>query len=385
VKFPNYTELIRVEKIKLLITARDPATADAIRPLLVGLQNKIRFQVEIVAENPAFKLLRLDAEQENIPISLFSQCLSKQELVARCRELVLAKKPDAVLTGISGPDIGVDEGILSALEECSIPSYSIQSYWGDINETLTGRPQTVFVIDEYAASITRQRCLAEIVITGALKYANFEKIDPLILRKQFTDTVIRRPDEKLLGFFGQPLSEIQGYSDTIDMLARVTKELAIKCRIVYRPHPKETQKSRRETLSLFQARGMEVIVDENEDGFPALCGVDIVISAFSTCGYDAIYLNKWSRLPLNTTLFLSFDQQLLHWYEDYSKLLRVPMANEGIVAEVFRAVDLGNAIHRGLDSQYQKKVWRKIKKGLSHSKQSVKIIYDKIYHDQVTI
>ena len=168
------------------------------------------------------------------------------------------------------------------------------------------------------------------------------------------------------------------------MLARSIKELAIKCRIIYRPHPKETQKSRRETISLFQERGMEVIADENDDSFPALCGVDIVISAFSICGYDSIYLNRWSELPLNTTLFLLFNQKLLNWYEDYSKLSRVPMANEEIVAEVSWVVDLGNAIHRGLDSQYQKKVWRKIKKGISHSKQSVNIVFDKIYYDQVT-
>jgi len=372
-----------VKEIKLLITARDPATADAIRPLLGSLLADSRFQAEIVAENPAFKLLRFDAEKENIPISLFQQCLGQEELITRCSELMLAKKPDAVLTGISGPDVGIDEGILSVLGEYSVSSYSIQSYWGDINETLSGRPNTLFVIDDYAATITRQRCQAEVVITGALKYADYEKIDTLSMRQQFADTVVRKLDEKLLGFFGQPLSEIQGYSDSIDMLARVTKELAIKCRIVYRPHPKETQKSRRETLSLFHARGMEVIVDENEDGFPALCGVDIVISAFSTCGYDAIYLNRWSRLPLNTTLFLSFDQQLSHWYEEYSKLSRVPMANEGLVTNVSRGIDLGNAIHRGLDSQYQKKVWKKIKKELSHSKQSVKIIFDKIYQDQV--
>lgn len=373
-----------MEKIKLLITARDPATAGAIRPLIDSISSDSRFQAEIVAENPAFKLLLPNAEERNIPISLFPQCLNKQEMVAYCRELISGKKPDAVLTGISGPDVGVDEGVLTALGEFSVPSYSIQSYWGDINETLTGRPQTIFVIDDYAAKVTRKRCQAEIVITGALKYADFGKKDPLTIRKQFSDAVVRTPDEKLLGFFGQPLSAIKGYYKTIEKLARIINEIEIKCRIVYRPHPKETEKNRCEILSLFQANGLRVILDENEDVLPALCGVDIVISAFSTCGYDAIYLNRLSPQPLNTTLFLTFDQQLSYWYKEYTKLLRIPMASEGIVTDVSRGDELENAINRGLDSQYQKKVWKKIKKGLSPSKQSVKILLEKIYLAQST-
>lgn len=94
------------------------------------------------------------------------------------------------------------------------------------------------------------------------------------------------------------------------MLARIIKGIEIKSRIVYRPHPKETEKNRYEILDLFQSRGLDVVVDENEDVFPSLCGVDIVMSAFSTCGYDAIYLNRWTPMPLNKTLFLTFDQHL---------------------------------------------------------------------------
>lgn len=374
-----------MEKIKLLITARDPATADAIRPLLASFSSDSRFQVDIVAENPAFKLLLLDIEQENIPISFFPQCFSHEELVARCSELILAKKPDAVLTGISGPDVGVDEGILDTLGEFSIPSYSIQSYWGDINETFAGRPRTIFVIDDYAARFTRKRCNSEIVITGALKYADFKKKNPLSIRKQFEDIVGKKTDEKLLGFFGQPLSEIYGYSNTIERLSQAIEKLAIHCRVVYRPHPKETEEARRDTISFFQTRGLEVIVDENEDAFPVLCGVDVALSVFSTCGYDAVYLNRWSGSPLNTTLFLMYDPYMCRWYRKYSKLSNIPMDSDGIVSNVSCSDDVENAISCSLDKQYQRKIWEKIVRNLPDASYSVEILKEKIYSDQMVM
>jgi hypothetical protein len=363
------------------MTARDPASAYALLNLLQKEKLKNKFSLIVVAQSPAHEILKNfkdKMEREQHKFLVFEE---PEMALDQCREILDKYPVDLVLTGISGPDFGVDEAVLSIAQERNIPRYALQSYWGDLNESLQGRPGTIFVIDEEAADQTNKRCQCRTVITGSLKHQEYCQLDILKLRRNYRLNVGLDKNELLIGFYGQPLDFMHGYCETITDAAKELSEFNEKYKLLYRPHPKETAQLREWTIKVFEKSGVEIILDTNEEVEIGLCACDVVLSAFSTCGYDAQQLNRVSTIPLNVTVYLFFNRELKNWFREYTKFENIPLVNSGLAFQVNSVDGINNVINKALRSEIKHEIWENIHNTLPNPKYASEKIINTIYED----
>jgi len=365
----------------LLMTARDPATAYAFLNLLQKKTLKSKFRVIVVAQSPAFEILHKSNEVMVSDLKKFPAFAEPEIALTQCRELFDKYSVELILTGISGPDYGIDEAVLSIAQERNITRYALQSFWGDLNESLPGRPETIFVIDKEAAELTLKRSRCRTVIAGSLKHQEYCQLDILKLRRDYRLNIGLDKYEVLIGFYGQPLDDLPGYCETVTGVANELSELNEEFRLLYRPHPKETTQLRDWTIRIFEKSGVKIILDENEEVEAGLCACDVVLSAFSTCGYDAQQLNRVSACPLNVTVYLLFNRELKNWFRKYTKLENIPLVNKDLALQVISADEINDVIYQALKPEIKYAIWRNIRITLPDPEYASEHIINAIYND----
>lgn len=364
-------------KIKLLITARDPATALSFNILLPQIVADSAFDILVLAQFPASELL-----ESHSSIQIFETEPSIGAQLGKLSEFCDIFQPDAVLTGISGPDTGVDEAALTWAERHGVPTYSLQSYWGDINQAGNILPSTAFVLDQKAIELTHKRYPAiRCIPVGSIKHEKLEGFDV------FANRYLLRPglliDEQiLLGFYGQPLETNPGYIKTLE---RFTEQLHLWSRdfkVMYRPHPKESEALRCKTSNLLQqAVGESFFYDPGLELKQSLSVCDLVVSAFSTCGFDALYLNKMASRAFSSSVYLWFEPELLAWWQTYNQTKNNPLLDTGLVLFADKHTKLLEVLENGLDPTLQNELRRKAVQYFSGTEAGCKKIIETITED----
>ena len=106
---------------KIVVTARDPASANDIYEILPDLLNNRLLQVKILAQNPAYKIFLDKLTHEEVAefdLVLFEFSRFDQDNGKFVTGIFDKFKPDILLTGISGPDsYGIDEIALKTSAE----------------------------------------------------------------------------------------------------------------------------------------------------------------------------------------------------------------------------------------------------------------------------
>lgn len=343
--------------IKLLITARDPATAVSFEKLIQDLLASNDFTLRVLCQEPAFEILT-PVVPENclqfIPKDEFKQVLEDDFL----RHQFDTFQPDAVLTGISGPDTGIDEAVLHYAFTHGIQSYALQSFWGDMNQASGARPHTAFVLDDEAIELTNKRYPdIHCIPIGSIKHAKFDGFDALACRGSFRPRFVSET-QILLGFYGQPLEDQEGYLRTLEKMAEELKKWHRDFKVMYRPHPKEPDHLKCFTFSLLEkAVGKErVFFDPGLELKHSLSVCDLVVSAFSTCGFDALYLNEMAPKAFNASVYLWFDPELIHWWQTYNQIQRNPLLTRELVLHVDKEIELLDVFEFGLDKAVQSEI-----------------------------
>ena len=367
----------------LLITARDPATALSICVLLKTLNNDKRFSVHIAAQNPAYEILLSNIIDSKAVLYEFLEFEDDGLMLEAAHELLVEVSADVILTGISGPGYGIDEAVLSVAPKSKCGPYALQSYWGDINENLSGRAQTYFVIDSFAAKLTNRRTRSCANIVGSLKHELYSDIDSKQLRENFRYSLCKNGKVNIIGFYGQPLEDINGYKETVTLFSQSISELESNTLIVYRPHQKESLALQKWTKEILKLSEKKVIMDNNEKIEPSLCGCDLVVSAFSTCCYDAQQLIKSSLSPLGVPIYLMFNPQLVRWYKKYTKLDALPMADYGMAVEITDSTTMAKTFNSLLAPESQRACWESIQNYFTGSMHVSENIVNTIYKNEI--
>ncbi len=257
-------------------------------------------------------------------------------LLEAADSLLEERNPDAVITGLSGPDLGLDEALVARAG--GRPTYALQDYWGDVNPGFGRTAGTFFVPDEYAARLTRQRLRCRTVVSGSPRHAGL--VPPR--REMEGDGVL---------FCGQPLWHLPGYPRTLEQLGRAVRELGHS--LHYRPHPAETPEQLRRGQGLFERAGLEVDMDGDGDLYTSLCGASVVASCYSSCGLDLAYLNRAAPEPLGGVLCVMVEPDLRRYYRDYSGLDALPLVELGLAGEVTEPGAMAEAIMRVSDREWR--------------------------------
>lgn len=364
------------KRIKLLITARDPATAVSFQILIPKLNADTRFEIKVLAQEPAATILKdLDCVE---PFKAHKNFIHN---LIQIEKIVKEFTPNAVLTGISGPDAGVDEATLKVAEELGIESYALQSFWGDINQLSGAVPRHAFVLDDEATKLTNQRYKqVRCIPIGSIKHADFKDYDVLNLRQQKRQNLAE--DEVVIGFYGQPILDIKGYFETIEAMVRQLQNWPKKFKLIYRPHPKESDELFNKTKQLFtNAFANNVIVDNETDIVASLVKADLVVSVFSTCGFDNLYLNEISSTPFNSSIYLWFDSCMIQWWKDYSGLEIMPLISEGLLLSVDKESEMLNVFDQGLKPEVQHQLWLQAKAHLPDASLAVQTVVNTLLED----
>jgi len=357
--------------LKLLITVRDPATAISFKKLLPALIAHSEFNCRVLCQAPATEILAEFKQQ--LDWFAVDEATLKQHFIDF--------KPDIILTGISGPDTGIDEAALLQAKKLGIHSFALQSFWGDINQASQAVPDTAFVLDDEAKKITSSRYpqIRSIAI-GSIKHIDYHQFDALKQRQ-----IVRPPlvilasgdisEDLVLGFYGQPILNVPGYFKTIEGLVRQLKKWQRPFQLIYRPHPKESAESQTKTILLFkQAFGNKATLDSQQDIKNSLVACDLVLSAFSTCGFDNLYLNEMAKKPFNTSVYLWFEPELIKWWQDYSQLKEMPLISEDLLLAVNTENSLLPILEQGLLESVKQRLWQNAKQKLPEPSHAIEIM-----------
>lgn len=369
--------------MKLLITARDPATAVSFERLVPELYANGRFHLKVLCQEPAYRLLEPFVPHDELQIIPPGDCDAVLQS-AILRETFDTFQPDAVLTGISGPDTGLDEAVLHYAAEQHIHSYALQSFWGGVNQASGALPNTAFVIDDEAARLTHERYpQIENIPIGSIKHAGYRFYNPLAARQQKRPGLAdSAPGTVLVGFFGQPILDIPGYFETLEGLVRQLSKWPRPFKLLYRPHPKESRHQRDKTFALFQdALGDRAMMNPMRGIKDSLVVCDLVLSAFSSSGFDNLYLNEIAREPFNVSVYLWFEPALIEWWRGYNQLAELPLVTEELLLSVDTEERLLAVLEQGLLEETRHALWERAKRHLPCPQASTELLISKLLTD----
>src|SRR5690606_25305719 len=149
------------------------------------------------------------------------------------------------------------------LQMAQVPSFLLQDFWGEQNSFFGRGADRFLVLDAEAARLTHARhgkCDGATVIVGSPRHAGYARLDPRGIRDANRRTHNIPVDADVVGFFGQALHKSSGYVRTIAAWAEAVRDLPGSPVTLYKPHPREREKDRENTLAIFAVAGVECIV-----------------------------------------------------------------------------------------------------------------------------
>jgi hypothetical protein len=331
--------------IRLLVTARDVAAALHLVQVVRVARDDARFDVSIAAQEPAarhfaaagFELQRLPA------LSVKSaQDAGAAHLRETARSVLQQHDPDAVLVGLSTPfDAGLDEAVLA---EATVPTSLLQDFWGEQNLILGRGADQILGIDAQAAERNAARYAVPTVIVGSPRHTAYAGLDITGIRARARAAIGVRPDQRVIGFFGQALHALAGYRRTVEHFIASAKSLGSDVRFTLRPHPRESREQRQQTEALFANGALPVTLDTSATVEEALVACDVVVSLFSICTFDASYLNRFSAEPVAVPMSLLFDEEIAAYCRQHGNYMDFSHHQLGLVRPVYRAHELAGAL-----------------------------------------
>ena len=324
---------------RLIISARDPAAASQVADLGQKVLSDPRFIVRIIAQDPAYGLLK----QVNVPVYkiISPVCVDPdseqaKRLLSEVDGHVKEFEPDAVLCGLSSPgEGGVDEALLKVSVS---KSYLLQDFWGEANEFFGKVADVFFVLDEDAKVINSKKFSNLSYVTGSPKYAKY---------KSYSNRLNHSAKGKLqIGFLGQSLSKYPGYQATIKKLCQGIIEANLNCEFIYRPHPREGVEEVKGVHLLLENCGFRstVHIAEHESCEDFLVSLDVVCGVFSNGLYDSAYINYYCGGRGIVPMALLFDSEMQSLLKSVVDPGELPYFKRDLVLGVFEEDQISSAL-----------------------------------------
>jgi hypothetical protein len=317
-----------------------------------------RFQIHIAAQQPAAKHF-MDA---GLAVEIVPPCAATSIEGARINgldtmaaDLLTRVQPDVVLCGLSTPfDAGLDEAVLARTRT---PSVLFQDFWGEQNLLLGKGADLVLAVDDEAVQLNFRRYGIQSTKVGSARHAAYKSLELEGTKAHNKAMLGLQRQDTLIGFFGQALHHLPGYMRTVKRFVSVLTTLNEPVHLLVRPHPRENTEQRQSTAALFQNSGLHTVLSMEGTVEDALAACDVSCSLFSTCTYDAAYLNRFSATPLTVPLSMLFDPEILAYCEQHVNFDTFPYHRTGTVAAVHSERLLGPTIEDALSPTTRERIW----------------------------
>jgi hypothetical protein len=368
----------------ILISARDAGAAKSILPILKHGFTDPSFSCEVVAQGSALQIFG----EAGITVRPFVSPSSPSQasdaagrILEEARRHLEDIKPDAIITGQSAPDVGVDEALVAV---SNTPwTFTVQDVAGLITPGFGKLAPYFFVSKPSAASLTLQRADVKPIVVGSLRHANYAELDPCALRNDGR-RLLGGGNTNLIGFYGQPAWHLPGYQRTLEQFADSLKALPCGVTLVYRPHPKESASDRAKTHSILNGRGVPFVADPAPSVEMSLCAMDLVVVCYSSCGIDQVYLQRQALSPLNVSLFLMFENDIRANYLTECGVEAPPEIREGLTLgltdELSSPRTLVDAVTSALAPEAKERAWGTIQRTVAPASDAPAKVISHIEH-----
>jgi hypothetical protein len=244
-----------------MAVAGDAGGAAAILPVLQALLSGGRHEVLVLAYRQAAALF----ERRGVPFRTPGESFSRADADALLRD----RRADLLFCGTSVNELELEKRLIDVANDQGVPSLAVLDYWSNYaarfsqdDGDLAHLPSRIAVMDESA----RNEMIAEGFAPGRLVITGQPAFDDLAAwRARFDDerrrairaAVAIEPDQILVAFFSQPLSQSLGtrkdgvapsgfgYDETtilprlIADLGRIAEQRRVGLVLTIRPHPRE--------------------------------------------------------------------------------------------------------------------------------------------------
>lgn len=293
-------------RLRLLLSARDPGAAQLVAQLVPVLAYTPGVELKLLAQGAAIAAFRT-AGLAHDAIDLAALAVAddplRPTLLARAQQVLDAWRPDAVVVGLSGPGIGIDEAL--TLQCADRPVIALQDYEGWVVNGFGRRAPDYLVADDAAAQLTRRHPGIRTHTIGALKYARYAHLDVLSLRETGRRLLGDAPlPRQVVTFYGQPAWGFEGYRETVSAFTAQAGASGAAVQWLYRAHPKETADERRGLVDLFGAAGLLIAPCPAPDIDTSLAMTDGAVTVFSSAAIDHVYLQRVAPAPMGVAWFL---------------------------------------------------------------------------------
>lgn len=369
-------------KLKLLISARDTAAVKWLLPIIREALRNETLALSIVAQSPAFESLAAEGvavrRVRSLPLKDV-QAPRREELFLEADEILASERPDAILTGLSGPDAGIDEALIYRGQNAL--RYSVQDYDGLVVPGFDKAAPTYFVSSERASARMEQFADVKTVIVGSLPHAAYANLCPPELRLAGRARLTVSNQRRIVGFYAQPDWHWNGYGRSIELLAAAVRRVLPDALLVYRPHPKESALNRDHALRLFDIAGVEAVLDPNPAIETSLCVPDVLLMTFSSCGADQVHLQRRSDRPLGSVVYLLFEPDIVDLLSSRTGSDSPWPAQGDLAMVVRRAADLDAALTAAATTEMAAELWRRIQRDVPPAVDASGIVIQRIIDD----
>lgn len=367
--------------IRLLMTARDVAAALHLVQIAKRCQSDPRFELIIAAQQPAARhFVEAGLAVREVPPMMARTSDGEQAdmLRATARQLLLDVAPDAVLVGLSTPfDAGLDEAVLAVAD---VPTILFQDFWGEQNLILGRAANLLLAVDLEAAKLNQARFGISSQIVGSARHAAYVQMDIGGIRQRVRSRLQVQSDDMVIGFFGQALHHLPGYARTLECFIDALQSVQKPFKLIVRPHPREDETQRRKTEAMFLASGIAASFDVEGSVESSLVACDVVCSLFSTCTYDAAYLNRFSSEPIAVPISMLFDSEIEAYCRQHVNFSSFPYHVNEVVLPVFQINALTETIEQSMQPQRRADIWSNAQRHLPDPARAPQNVLNEIYN-----
>ncbi|RYX23339.1 hypothetical protein D7267_01590 [Legionella pneumophila] len=360
--------------MRVLVTARDVGAALNIIEIVKILKQYTGVTVYIYAQPPASKyFLRAGIQSVfQVPLPPTRSSNESNHLLSYANQLIDKLNPDIILSGLSSPgEAGIDEAII-AVCPAHIKTFILQDFWGEVNFFFEKLADCYLCIDHHAAEITKKRFNAKTRVIGSPRHAIYQTLNIEEQRNYIREHFNITQSTKTIGLFGQALHGLPGYMETISQwLEACLQQEKTKLVILYRPHPRESEADKEETIRLLNSSGLEWKILSTQLVEESLLACDLVCSFFSNCLYDAAYLNYFSLRPILTPVVLNFHPQIKNYTNQLNLYEISPYRKQELAFFCEYPHTLAKDIDYLLSSECSHKYWLHSKVKLEHPTKSL--------------
>lgn len=296
-------------KCRLLITGRDPGPAQNLIPVIKELQKQSFIDILILAQNPAANMFiqhGLFVKKLNSEPLDSKDSPRKDALFHEVQKHIHNFQPNAILTGLSGPGVGVDEAAQYLAD--GIPTYSIQDADGWVTEGFGKTSEIYFVSSEHAANITRTQGV-EAIVVGIPKYEEqWEALQKKVNISAVRDYHVSKRERIKCVFYGQPLTHLPGYQQTLDNALKTVLQHP-DCDFYFRPHPKEPKD---------WIHSKSIPIDTSSSIEESILHSDISLTCNSNCLQDLLYLQADLDFGIGVGIYLLWEPDICQYMLDNS-------------------------------------------------------------------